>query len=113
MKREGDMRTDRAVELLQEERLTEKQEIAEAKARVIVDRVKALHVVQYEHGVVVQVTKRLGDRDYTYVALRVVVGTASYWYVTGSAGRLSDLDFEEFLVNHDGFTDFKVLSASE
>lgn len=112
--REEEKMTDKAVELLAQQRFEEEQEKAHAEAEAIVAKVKALQVGSYVNGDKVMFTKSLSLRDgslktYTYLALRVIEDK-KMWFVTGQQGPMTDFAFETLLARDGGFGVFTGLA---
>lgn len=94
-------KTDAAVRLLRDERAA----ATETRAALIVKRVHSLGVKNFNDGTVIRVTKTYDSATtYTYLAYKV----NDKWYVTGSAKRRSDDEFEEFLAERGGFERFEI-----
>lgn len=114
--REEETVTDKAVELLAQQRFEEAQEKAQAEAEAIVEKVKALNVASYNHNDKVMFTKTMpvqsGDeKTYTYLALRVVEGDKKMWFVTNRPSSLNDFAFESLLARDGGFVAFGQLAV--
>jgi len=101
---------DYALEMLKDQR----DSASKQRAAEIVQRVKQLHVDEMSPGTKVSFVKRFsGDREYTYLALKVEQKNGDqFWYVTGDDDFRTNERFEELLASRLGFEDFQLLFPS-
>ena len=100
---------DYALQMLQEQR----DSASKQKAAEIVQRVKQLHVDEISPGTKVSFVKKFsGDKEFTYLALKVDDEKAGQlWFVTGRERGLTNEKFEELLAEKLGFENFQRLAT--